>query len=452
MLPGQTKLFGTPKVSPNWTWQDEQPGAGSDGVALFDHRNDKTSNFQLTPKLVAPPTTGMGFDVDWLMPSSLRTAMGNTAGLGEGIVSLKGNESVAVNYGPFAPPAANGSFDIRVELKSGTASEVAAFSIKYGTADRLKAIVQEGTSVRYPTRRVFPETFPSRMDPPVNVGSLIEQNNTKISDYVNAKPFAIFSVGTKTTKESFVPIRTMADGNPVMNVADIDFTAGKDPVGSVPLEMVMMPIRNGNAAIEDLRETEEGFAFGGSGSLNGTSRAVFYELPRAPLQSIAQFRHANLSGSGFMPMSTYTVGESRAHPQIGTNTVTGTWTNGSVMLDHTWLSNEAMWDHFFLSTIADQTALQFDRAKDYNQVMTDFFGHTSRLPNQRFIPENPNPAAVPAAVSGATAPQDVIASTSMDRCAFGAPRSRNRDIQRSRKSGGPHDSIPSRPSPGWRCD
>jgi hypothetical protein len=414
---GQTKLFGTPKVSPTWRWADEQAGTGSDGIALFDHRNDKTADFKMAPKLMTPATTGAGFDVDWLAPRSLQTAMGATVGgpLKEGIVSLAATDTVSVNYTPFAPTAGQGSFNVKVELQQNSAfREAANFSIKYGDASRLKTIVEQGTSARFPTARSFPETFPkSGADPAITWREIYEADNTPIKDYVKPKPFVIFSVGTRTTKESFVPTRTIADGNPVMNISNIDLSSGKDPIGGVPLEMVMMPIRNGNAAIEDIRDTEEGFAFGGSGSLYGSPRATFYEVPRAPLQSLAQFRNANLAGSGYMPMMTYTAGESRAHPQIGTEKITNTWTDRTAMLDHTWLSNESLWDRYFLSTIAEQTVSQFDSAKSYTEVMNDFFSLASRLPNQRFIPYTTESLGTPESVASSTSPEDVIAASIM---------------------------------------
>jgi hypothetical protein len=410
---GQTKLFGTPKVAPSWRWQDESPGAGADGVALFDWRNNQTADFQIAPKLMTAPTTGAGFDCDWISPVQLQTDMGKTCGRGEGIVSLNGTESLGVNYGPFAPGAGSGSFNVKIELKqAGRFVEAGAFSIKYGDASRLKTIVEQGTSPRFPAARSFPETFPkSPGDPRITSASIYEANGTAIKDYITPKPFVIFSVGSRTTKESFVPTRTIADGNPVMNIANINISNGKDPVGGVPLEMVMMPIRNGNAAIEDIRATEEGFAFSGNGSLFGTPRATFYEVPTVPLQSLAQFRHANLAGSGFMPMMTYTVGESRAHPQIGTDKISSTWTDRSVILDHTWLANESLWDRYFLSTIADQASPQFDAAKSYTEVMNQFFSLTSRLPNQRFSPYQSESRGTPAAVEGSSSPQDVIAAS-----------------------------------------
>jgi len=64
LLPGQTKLFGTPRVYPDWTWNDEQPGAGNDGNNLFDWRNTFTNNFNMKPMLVTDTTTSIGFDLD----------------------------------------------------------------------------------------------------------------------------------------------------------------------------------------------------------------------------------------------------------------------------------------------------------------------------------------------------------------------------------------------------
>ena len=54
--------------------------------------------------------------------------------------------------------------------------------------------------------------------------------------------------------------------------------------------------------------------FGGHGSGRGSTAATFYEIPMAPLQSVAQLRHANVGTMGAPPYFTYSVGESRAHP------------------------------------------------------------------------------------------------------------------------------------------
>lgn len=386
--PGQTKLFGTPRVTPGWTWFSESPGAGSDGINLFDWRSDKTTNFDLAPTMImSAASSGAGFDIDWINPQPRQTAKGLEVAKGNtGMCGLKGNERLGVQFGPYAPPAGAGTFGLEIELiKGGAPVKAGGFLVKYGTAARLKEIFEKGRSVRFADTRSFPETYPkATIDPPITVTDIYEDGNRPIKDYINPKPFMIFSLAAKTTHESFLPAQTVLTGNPATNIAVIDLTPGKDPEGSAPLEMVMMPIRRGNAAIEENRAAEEGYFFSGNGSLRGTPRATFYELPSMPLQSLAQFRHANLANSGYMPYVTYTVGESMAHPMLSTTSTRGTWKDGSVMLDHTYLSNEALWDQYFLSTIADQSGSLFTPTRTYTKVMEDFFAGTAPLLNPRF--------------------------------------------------------------------
>jgi hypothetical protein len=390
--PGQTKLFGMPKVAPTWTWQDESPGEGADGTNLFDWRNNQTASFDMAPTMITPPTGGgAGFDIDWINPVALATAKGIEVSKNTGMVGLVGTEKLGVKFGPYAPPAGNGSFAIMIDLiKGGTPVKAGGIEVKYGNEARLKEILSKGTSARFATARSFPETYPKPgVDPPLSVASIFEDKTRPVKDYVKSKQFMIFSIAARTTLESFVPSKPLLAGNPTANVAIIDLTKGRDPEGGVPLEMVMMPIRVGKAAIEENRTLQEGYFFSGNGSLRGTPRAVFYEFPVAPAESLAQFRHANLAGSGYMPFVTYTVGESMAHPQIGSDVLRAKWTDGSVMLDHAYLANEALWDPYFLSTVADQDGPLFGSSgRRYSTVLTDFFEGKSKLLNVRFSPYN----------------------------------------------------------------
>jgi hypothetical protein len=406
LLPGQTKIFGTPKVPATWTWADEQPGAGADGTALFDWNMGRnfTSDFQMAPLLISPPTTSCGFDVDWINPRPFQTAQGVAYSGGEGLVALTGTERIGVRFGPVAPSVAGNAFTISSELKTGgRLVKCGALRVNYQSSSRLEEIVEQGTSLRFPTSRSFPEDYPKAPhDPSVTVTSLYEKNTTPVSQYVNPDPFVIFSISGKTTKESFIPSRPYADSSPTVSLSKIDLSAGKDTPGDVPLEMVMMPIRNGSAAIEEIRATQEGFFFGGHGSLNGMSRATFYEIPQIPLQSLAQFRHANLASSGFHPHVTYTVGESLASPLIGTDTVKRTWpSDSSVMLDHTWLANKALWDRYFLSTMVGQTGRAFSGSeKSADAQASEFFAGTGKLLNPRLAPVRSGDTGAAALLAG----------------------------------------------------
>ncbi len=400
--PGQTKLFGSPKVPSTWRWIDEQPGFGGDGIYLFDHRNNQTAAFNMSPTMITPPTGGgAGFDVDWVNPMPLHTAKGDEVGQGYGMCGLKGTETLGVKFGPHMPAASQGSFSVEIDLiKGGQFVKAGGIAVKYGTQQRLNEILSKGTSVRFPTARSFPETIPKAgVDPTISVLQAYEDENTMLKDYVHSKQFMIFSLAAKTTLESFIPAQTLLSGNPAANMAVIDLTQNKDPEGSVPFEMVMMPIRAGSAAIDENRVLEEGYFFSGNGSSKGTPRATLFEFPVAPLTSLAQLRHANLAGSGYMPFVTYTVGESMAHPLIGTNVVREKWTDNSVMLDHTFLANEALWDSYYLSTVADQSGPLFGTtSKTSSVVLKEFFEGKGKLLNSRYSPYNRDSTTVPEAV------------------------------------------------------
>ncbi|WP_367872943.1 hypothetical protein [Luteolibacter sp. Populi] len=393
MLPGQTKLFGTPKVEPSWRWVDEQPGAGADGTKLFDWNQGRnfTADFQMAPTLISPPSTSCGFDVDWLNPRPLQTAAGVANSGGEGIVALKGTEKIGVTFGPMAPKVAANTFTIVTEVKSANKlTKTGAIRVNYQSVQRLKELVEEGTSIRFPNgSRKFPEVFPKLPDDKeLTVADLYERNETAVSKYLNPKPFVLFSVSGKTTKESFVPSRPYADAAPGIGISKIDFSAGKDLQGDVPIEMVMMPIRGGNRAIEEDRAKQEAFFFGGHGLDSGMPRATFYEIPQMPLQSLAQFRHARTGNTGFHPNVTYTAGESLASPLIGTERIKSSWPgDGSEMLDQAWLTNAAMWDRYFLSTIAPQNAAVFGtNTRTTGKVIEEFVSGKGRLLNERLKP------------------------------------------------------------------
>lgn len=420
--PGQTKLFGMPKVSPSWTWLQESPGVGVDGVHLFDFRNDKTANFDMAPTMMTTSNaSAAGFDIDWINPTVLQTAKGAevSEGNGRGMVRLIGSERLGVQFGPYAPPAGKGVFSVAIDLiRNDVPVKAGAFNVRYGDQARLNDLLAKGTSVRYPKPRRFPATYPKPgEDPPISTGTIFEDGNRPLRDYVKAKPFMIFSLAAKTTLESFLPSKTLVAGNPTCNIADIDLTRGKDPEGGVPVEMVMMPISPATPAIEENRPAQEGYFFSGNGATYGTSRATLYEFPVIPLESLAQFRHANLATSGFMPFTTYTAGESFAHPQIGTTVSRERWSDRNVMLDHAYLANRALWDQFFLSTVADRTGSFFGGSagavtKPSSKVLTEFFEEGQPLLNARFKPYNRSkatPTALTQTAAGNPAYQQLAA-------------------------------------------
>ena len=50
-------------------------------------------------------------------------------------------------------------------------------------------------------------------------------------------------------------------------------------------------------------------------NMGSSDRAIMFDLPRSPLLSIAQFKHANLNNYSHGP--SYIIGNSYASPQVG---------------------------------------------------------------------------------------------------------------------------------------
>ncbi|MBB5350713.1 hypothetical protein HNR46_000941 [Haloferula luteola] len=374
--PGQTKIFGTIGVNPSWNWNSE---LGNNRL-LFDWENKNTGDVDLLPKMMTDSTGGAGFDIDWLAQESRQTSFAKYF-CARGTVGAKKNDIVSVEWGPVRQPSSE--FSIIMELNGRPAG---IYKINYGDEKNLTDIVSEGTSERFPDPRSFPFSSPESSSPKWRASSIYEAPNTPFNQYSRAVPFALFSFSGKTTQDSFVPARPYADSSTNLFVADLNISRGKGAAGDQPFELAMVPIKAQTAPIAENREDEEGFFFGGNDSDRGTSRATFNEIPRAPLQSLAQFRHANLANSGTPPFMTYTVGESWAHPMLPTDEVTGTDPGGSgEILDHTYLCNAALWDRYFFSTMADYEGDAFSgTSKSAAEVREEFFAGDDVLLNPRF--------------------------------------------------------------------
>ena len=392
---GETRIFGKP-FPPTWTWNSESAGSGADGTMMFDWRNDKTAQGnRIMPGMITGPNDGIGYDVDWLAATNRASWL--TSRTGEGIIPVKPTETISVQYGPKSQVSTpTNKFSVTMRLTPGnTTNNYSTTQVFFKDETRLKALLEEGVSPRFQSKRVFPETFPKpSVEAPRTAQALYEANSQAISKYVNAKPFAIFSLSGKTTKDAFTKSRPVADTGVTFQMATCDFTTTTSQ-GSSPLEFVLTPVRNGSGGIES--DGVKGYYFGGHGANRGSTGATFYEIPQAPLQSIAQMRHANAASLGSAPFFTYSIGESRAHPALPINQVKFSPDTSRTMLDHSWLANDALWDRYWFSTLASLqgTGYTGSGAMSQTTLASEFFEGTRNLPNVRNVPylANGKPAA-----------------------------------------------------------
>ncbi len=402
MGPGETRVFGKPFPS-DWSWTKESAGTGADGTLMFDWRNDKTGlSNRVMPGMITGQNDGVGYDCDWLAPGPAKASWLSSR-TGEGVVPLAASDTISVSYGPKILPNSKNKFSVVVRLKNGTRSTNAgATQVFFRDEGRLKAILEEGTSPRFTEVRSFPETFPkSPRDAPIRTMNIYEANSTPVSEYAAARPFAIFSLGAKTTQEAFTRSRPVADTGITMQMATCDFGVSASQ-GSSPLEFILTPVRSGSSVIES--DGVKGYFFGGHGGTLGSTSATFYEIPLAPLQSLAQLRHANGASLGSAPYFTYSIGESRAHPALPPGSTQATkriFNANKILLDHSWLANDRLWDKYWFSTLSTLEGPGFSGASSVSQsaLAREFFAGARQLPNPRNLAYRPPGVSVDDAVA-----------------------------------------------------
>lgn len=418
---GETRIFGTPFPA-EATWDQE---VAANGKSFFDWQSNKTGtggSVKTMPGMISGPNDGVGFDVDWLAPDKSRASWVNSRKAG-GVVLLKADDNLKVRFGPKAPVSATNSFSVGLKLNGTQAGTTQVF---YMSDSRLETIMEEGVSPRFAEARNFPETFPRGGSSPINTLSVLENNSTKVKDYTRARPFAVFSVGAKTTVESFTRSRPVADTGISFQMATCDFTSAASQ-GTSPLEFSLVPVSSGGLVIEsggitDTKGTPlQAFFFGGHGSNTGTNNATIFEVPMAPLQSIAQLRHANAGSIASAPYVSYTVGESRAHPAIPSGEVFYQQDTSRNLLDHSWLSNDQLWDRYWFSSLSTLQGMGYQgaAAKTQEVLASEFFEGTTQLPNPRNVPYlSSGQTAVDAAEEARTAGGKKAAACIMTRGAF----------------------------------
>lgn len=95
--------------------------------------------------------------------------------------------------------------------------------------------------------------------------------------------------------------------------------------------------------------------YGGSSSISssGQSQVPIYDVPRAPLFSLAQFQHAEVSR--YNHESAFPIGNSYANPRLAGGDLLQKNFNGIsgfTLVDQSYLLNQKLWDQYFFSTLS----------------------------------------------------------------------------------------------------
>jgi hypothetical protein len=119
--------------------------------------------------------------------------------------------------------------------------------------------------------------------------------------------------------------------------------------------------------------------WGDDNDAGGEEHVVLFELPTAPLQSLAAFQHVN-NISRYAQEPAYVIGSSYASPFISRDSMVEepSTTNKFTQVDWSYFSNEALWDTYFFSSLTPRE----DLSEDFEDAFSRYLAGDP-LPNSR---------------------------------------------------------------------
>ncbi|MEK7949837.1 hypothetical protein [Luteolibacter soli] len=391
LLPGEVMLF-SPYIDPNRTWKDE-----------YSNRTfsdwDTGSGAVRTLTINGLPGwrgDGIGFDLDWFCPSY--KGLRNTDKEVDGSVSMdrggcigaKASDRFAVKFAPLSVESlSKNKFTVEMFAKPvGSSAQVSSGVIEmdYESPKGLQdSLLGANNTLSYP-----------KDGNTIGTMEMHSHSLTKIKDINTVKPFAIISAQAKTTYGGMNP--DGEDGKlgtkPWCFAHAVAGASSQKVISEHPAnhshELSLQDLQNGtnNLLQFDPKTGRGNFVTGLTGN-TGLKFGVLYDIPVAPLQSLAQLNAANPGGSsGYLPRFAQPIGNSWAHPLINPSEMITNNTAGK-LLDHSFLLNLALYDHFYFSGLADQTGT-FGTAGRVTQTIAEEFVGGTPLADPRMIPYAPD--------------------------------------------------------------
>ncbi len=170
-------------------------------------------------------------------------------------------------------------------------------------------------------------------------------------------------------------------------------TLGKDPVYKTSDPLWGYRLHEVTSIIDLANASTDNHGYWGESNASGTSYVSLFEVPTAPLSSLGQLMHANVSFRGHNSM--YTVGTSYASPYIPKDEYFVEiphynkfgFKTDAVVPDIGYLMNEALWDGYFFSTLTPSSDLLYGEDGGVDSTFTgyvqEFVEGRRKLPNQR---------------------------------------------------------------------
>ena len=396
LLPGEVKMF-SPYIDPKRTYQQD----------LGDRKFwDIYVNTGLTTNIDAIPGwrgDGIGFSCDNLAGGFAIDGIAEN-GRWSSALGLAYDDRIHVEVIPKNIPRANNKFLVKMSANvsgSSTPVVVNAIEMDYGSPDGLKNFLTSNGAtmpLRYPKDSASPN-FIRGID-------LVDRASTPVGSLKNVKPFALLSLQAKTTsggRDSTNDDGRLATKPWAFAHANIGASTQKvvtEHSANFSHEIDLQALDGSTATFFSVDPQDRSNFITGHTSFNGTKFGAQYDVPIAPLQTLAGLNGANPGGaSSYLPRFAQPVGNSWAHPLLDPTKIS---TPGGAYpyLDHSFLLNLALYDHFYFSGLANQTG-NFGTGKTTANLVEEFTTEKSLVDPRLtlYTPDGKAPASLAAEVT-----------------------------------------------------
>ena len=226
---------------------------------------------------------------------------------------------------------------------------------------------------------------------------LVDRATTPIRSLTHVKPFALLSLQAKTTsggRDASNMDGRLATKPWCFAHANIGASSHKvisEHPANFSHEIDLQVLDNfGTSNLLQIDMQDRGNFISGHSAFNGTKFGIQYEIPLAPLQTLAGLNGANPGGSsGYLPRFAQPIGNSWAHPLMAPNNLLeASAVSGYNFLDHSFLLNLALYDGYYFSGLADQSG-PFGTGKSTATLAGGFAGGAP-LDDPRLLLYRPN--------------------------------------------------------------
>ena len=313
LMPGEVKMF-SPYIDPNLNYLDR----GSYWDIYLG--SSKTSNMEAMPGW---PGDGVGFDCDWLAGNQL-VNQEHSQGHWGGCIGLAWDDRIHVEFAPVSLPISRNKFVINMSAKAGSNTSqtiVSSIEMDYQKPTGLQEfIASNGTKMpmRYPKIDAVPNY--------VTGLQLVDRCEKPIKEIKRAKAFALLSIQAKSTSggrdvsnvDGRLATKPWAFAHATIGASTQKVLTEHPANFSHEIDLQLLP-GSPDDWIDSDPQDRSNFISGHTGN-NGTKFGIQYEIPLAPIQSLATLNGANPGGSsGHLPRFAQPIGNSWAHPLVSSD-------------------------------------------------------------------------------------------------------------------------------------